>query len=129
LNRFARNVGAAIADVKRIHAAGAHLACVEEDIDPTGPFGAFILTVLLAVATLERDNAVAGFEAIKRKVKALTGRSTTNLELASLIAALNPVLRGWTNYYRHVSAKRTFGYLDYYLWWRAGVGFARSTRG
>ena len=57
---------------------------------------------------------------IKHKVKALTGRSTTSLELASLIAALNPVLRGWTNYYRHVSAKRTFGYLDYYVWWRVG---------
>ena len=70
LNRFARNVGAAIADVKRIHAAGAHLACVEEDIDPTGPFGAFILTVLLAVATLERDNAVAGFEEAKRRAVA-----------------------------------------------------------
>ena len=37
-----------------------------------------------------------------------------------MIAALNPVLRGWTNYYRHVSAKRTFGYLDYYVWWRVG---------
>jgi DNA invertase Pin-like site-specific DNA recombinase len=67
LNRFARNVSGAIGDVKRIHAAGAHLACVEEDIDPTGPFGTFILTVLLAVATLERDNAVAGFEEAKRR--------------------------------------------------------------
>ncbi len=57
---------------------------------------------------------------IKRKVKALTGRSTTNLALSELIAALNPVLRGWVNYYRHAAAKRTFGYLDYYAWWRVG---------
>ena len=57
---------------------------------------------------------------IKHKVKALTGRSTTNLALSELIAALNPVLRGWTTYYQHVSAKRTFGYLDYYVWWRVG---------
>jgi RNA-directed DNA polymerase len=57
---------------------------------------------------------------IKRKVKALTGRSTTNLVLSELIAALNPVLRGWVNYYRHAAAKRTFAYLDYYVWWRVG---------
>jgi hypothetical protein len=57
---------------------------------------------------------------IKHKGKALTGRSTTCLALSELIAALNPVLRGWTTYYQHVSAKRTFGYLDYYVWWRVG---------
>jgi RNA-directed DNA polymerase len=53
-------------------------------------------------------------------VKALTGRSTTNLALSELIAALNPVLRGWVNYYRHAAANCTFGYLDYYVWWRVG---------
>jgi RNA-directed DNA polymerase len=50
----------------------------------------------------------------------LTERSTTNLALSQLIAALNPVLRGWVNYYRHAAANRTFGYLDYYVWWRVG---------
>jgi site-specific DNA recombinase len=67
LNRFARNVSGAIEDVKRIQAAGGQLALVEEQIDPTGPFGQFLLTVLLAVATLERDNAVANFEESKRR--------------------------------------------------------------
>lgn len=70
LNRFARNVAGAIDDMKRIEACGAHLALVEEQIDPTGPFGRFLLTVLLAVATLERDNAVAGFEEAKRRAVA-----------------------------------------------------------
>lgn len=65
LNRFARNVAGAIDDVQRILALGGHLAFVEEDIDPTGPFGSFILTVLLAVATLERDNMVAGWQTAK----------------------------------------------------------------
>jgi site-specific DNA recombinase len=67
LNRFARNVAGAVADVERVHAAGGHLAFVEEDIDPTGPFGSFILTVLLAVATLERDNVVAGWKTAKSR--------------------------------------------------------------
>jgi RNA-directed DNA polymerase len=57
---------------------------------------------------------------IRRKVKALTGRSTTNLALSELIAALNPVLRGWANYFRHAAAKRTLEYLGYYAWWRVG---------
>jgi RNA-directed DNA polymerase len=57
---------------------------------------------------------------IRRKVKTLTGRSTTNMELSELIAALNPVLRGWANHFRHAAAKRTFDYLGYYAWWRVG---------
>jgi RNA-directed DNA polymerase len=69
------------------------------------------------IYTLITDEALAS---IKRKVKALTGRATTNLSLASLLAALNRVLRGWVNYYRHAAAKRTFAYLGYYTWWRVG---------
>jgi RNA-directed DNA polymerase len=57
---------------------------------------------------------------IRRKLKALTGRSTTNMELSELVAALNPVPRGWANYYRHAAAKRTLEYLAYHAWWRAG---------
>jgi hypothetical protein len=35
---------------------------------------------------------------VMRKLKAPTGRSTTNLELSELIAALNLVLTGWANH-------------------------------
>jgi len=70
LNRFARNVAGAIKDVERIHAAGGHLAFVEEDIDPTGQFGSFLLTILLAVATLERDNISSGWQIAKSKAVA-----------------------------------------------------------
>jgi RNA-directed DNA polymerase len=69
------------------------------------------------VYTFVSNEALAS---IRRKVKALTGRSTTNLALSELIAALNPVLRGWANYFRHAAAKRTLAYLDYYAWWRVG---------
>lgn len=67
LNRFARNVAGAMTDIKRIQAAGAHIVFVEEDIDTSGPFGSFILTVLLAVSTLERDNLVAGWKTAKTR--------------------------------------------------------------
>jgi len=32
-----------------------------------------------------------------------------------LIRKLNPLLRGWANYHRHVVSKRTYGRVDYYL--------------
>ena len=33
-------------------------------------------------------------------------------------AGPNPVLRGWSNFYRHSwGAKRVFGTLDFYIWW------------
>ena len=54
---------------------------------------------------------------IMHRIKELTGRSTTSLSLDQLIRALNPALRGWTNYYRHAASKRCFNYLDHYLWW------------
>jgi RNA-directed DNA polymerase len=36
----------------------------------------------------------------------------------ALIAALNPHIRGWTNYYRTCSAKRTFNRMDHQLHWK-----------
>jgi RNA-directed DNA polymerase len=67
------------------------------------------------VYTLVCDEALAS---VKRKVKALTGRSTTSLELSELLRALNPILRGWAAYFRYAAAKRTFAYLGNYAWWR-----------
>lgn len=36
----------------------------------------------------------------------------------ALITALNPVIRGWTNYYRTGVAKRTFNKLDKLMYWK-----------
>jgi RNA-directed DNA polymerase len=62
------------------------------------------------------------------RIKQLTTRTTTNLSLEALIHALNPVLRGWTNYHRHGASKRCLAYLSHHLWWRVCAGCARSTR-
>ncbi len=67
------------------------------------------------VYTFVCDEALAS---IKRRIKALTGRSTTSLTLADLLATLNPILRGWAAYFRYASAKHTFSYLGYFTWWR-----------
>ena len=54
---------------------------------------------------------------IKAKVRAIT-RGATNQPLAVLLHRLNPVLRGWANYFRHGVSKRTFSYLDAFTWRR-----------
>lgn len=60
---------------------------------------------------------------IKAKVKAIT-RQGTNSPLSTLLRRLNPVLRGWTNYFRHGVSKATFGYLHQFTWERV-VGWLR----
>lgn len=49
----------------------------------------------------------------KAKLKAIVKKVNNNQ--TRLIQELNPVLRGWANYYKGVHAKRTFSHLDYYL--------------
>jgi RNA-directed DNA polymerase len=58
------------------------------------------------------------FAAVKRAVKALTRHRTAPLPLRKLLYQINPILRGWTSYFRFAASKRTFAYLDHYTWWR-----------
>lgn len=51
------------------------------------------------------------------KVRRLTKRAR-HRTLSDLLRRLNPVLRGWCNYFRHGVSKRTFGYLDHYAFRR-----------
>ena len=54
---------------------------------------------------------------VMAKVRALTRRAK-HRTLADLLRRLNPVLRGWCNYFRHGVSSRTFGYVDYFAFWR-----------
>ena len=60
---------------------------------------------------------------ITAKVKTIS-KQGTNKPLSDLLRQLNPVLRGWTNYFRHAVSKATFGYLHQYTWLRV-VGWLR----
>lgn len=51
------------------------------------------------------------------KVRSLTRRNKHET-LADLLRAVNRVLRGWGNYFRHGVSSRTFSYVDYFTWWR-----------
>lgn len=61
---------------------------------------------------------------IKDKVRQLTRRAK-HRTLADLLRRLNPVLRGWCNYFRHGVSKRTFGYVDHFAFWRV-VGWLKK---
>jgi RNA-directed DNA polymerase len=63
----------------------------------------------------------------KKSVKALLHKVRTilkthqHLSAGQLIAKLNPIIRGWANYHRHVVSKKTFANIEYQLFqalWR-----------
>jgi RNA-directed DNA polymerase len=74
-----------------------------------------------AIYTYPSKKALA---AITDKVRTLTRRAK-HRTLTDLLHRLNPVLRGWCNYFRHGVSKRTFSYLDYFVFRRI-VGWLRK---
>jgi RNA-directed DNA polymerase len=57
-----------------------------------------------------KKNVGTFLEGIRRTIKAAQGVSA-----ADLIDTLNPMVRGWANYHRHVVSKRTFERVDHTL--------------
>ena len=44
-------------------------------------------------------------------------RSNATAKQENLIGLLNPVVRGWAQYHRHIVASQTFADVDYAIWW------------
>ena len=66
-----------------------------------------------------KANVKAHLDKIREVIK-----GNKSAKQANLIRLLNPVLRGWANYHRHVVAKETFGRVDASVWsmlWRWAV--------
>jgi len=61
--------------------------------------------------------------AVCDRVRALT-KGSQHLTLSALLDRVNPVLRGWANYFKHGVSKATFSYLDTFAWRRV-VGWLR----
>ncbi len=51
----------------------------------------------------------------RQKIKARTGRGRCHADIREVIADLNPVLRGWGNYFRTGNAATKFNQLDWYV--------------
>ena len=55
---------------------------------------------------------------VRQRVRELTPRSRCHADIREVIADLNPVLRGWGNYFRTGNAAKRFNQLDRYAWQR-----------
>jgi len=63
---------------------------------------------------------------LRDRIRAITGgRSNGVKDVRVLIARLNPVLRGWANYFRTGNASRKFNQVDEYVWRRLTLFLAR----
>jgi RNA-directed DNA polymerase len=67
---------------------------------------------------LQRWPSQRSMQRVRQRVKELTPRSRCHADIREVIADLNPVLRGWGNYFRTGNAARRFNQLDSYVWRR-----------
>ena len=54
---------------------------------------------------------------VMAKIRQISKQGTSQ-SLADLLRQINPVLRGWTNYFQYGVSKATFGYLQHFTWMR-----------
>ncbi len=59
-----------------------------------------------------KKNVKTFLDKIRKTIKSYPTCKTENL-----IYLLNPKIRGWANYYRHVVSKEIFGYVDHKIFW------------
>ena len=67
---------------------------------------------------LHRWPSVRSMKRLRQKVRELTPRWRCHADLRAVIDDLNPVLRGWGNYFRTGNAARRFNQADEYVWRR-----------
>jgi group II intron reverse transcriptase/maturase len=67
---------------------------------------------------LQRWPSRRSMQRIRQRVKEMTPRGRCHADIREVIADLNPVLRGWGNYFRTGNAARCFNQLDSYVWRR-----------
>ena len=67
---------------------------------------------------LQRWPSQRAMRSIRQRVKDMTPRSRCHVDLREIIADLNPILRGWGQYFRTGNAATCFNRLDSYVWRR-----------
>ena len=64
---------------------------------------------------LHREPSQRSMKRIRQRVKDLTSRNRCHADLREVIGQLNPVLRGWGEYFRTGNAAKRFNQLDTYV--------------
>jgi len=67
---------------------------------------------------LQRGPSQRSMKRVRQRVKELTPRARCHEDVRNVIADLNPVLRGWGNYFRTGNASNQFIDIDSYVWQR-----------
>src|SRR5690606_15042713 len=68
---------------------------------------------------LQRWPSQRSMKRVRQRVKSLTGRSRNGVkDVRVIIRDINPVLRGWGNYFRTGNAAVKFRHVDRYVVWR-----------
>jgi RNA-directed DNA polymerase len=70
---------------------------------------------------LQRWPSARAMSSIRSKTRALTDRRATGLALSAVVERLNPVLRGWGNYFRSGNSARKFMQIDSYVHERLAI--------
>jgi RNA-directed DNA polymerase len=69
---------------------------------------------------LQRWPSHRAMKRIRARIKALTGRGRAGTDIRDVIVAINPILRGWGNYFRTGNAALKFNQIDRYVVWKLG---------
>lgn len=78
---------------------------------------------------LQRWPSATAMKRVRQRVNQLTGRNRHGVkDVRVLIRDLNPILRGWGNYFRTGNAAQKFNQLDTYVWKRLS-DFMRKRKG
>lgn len=67
---------------------------------------------------LHRWPSALAMKRLREKIRHLTGRSRVGIDIKDLIEVLNPILRGWGNYFGTGNAAAKFVQVDRYVVWR-----------
>jgi RNA-directed DNA polymerase len=70
---------------------------------------------------LQRWPSARAMNGIRAKVRMLTDRRYAGIPLSTVVERLNPVLRGWGNYFRHGNSARKFAHIDGYVHERLAI--------
>jgi RNA-directed DNA polymerase len=74
---------------------------------------------------MQRWPSPKAMKRIRERVHELTDSRHSGKDVKQIIATLNPVLRGWGNYFRSGNAERKFNQLDSYVFWRLAQWMGR----
>jgi RNA-directed DNA polymerase len=70
---------------------------------------------------LQRWPSARAMSNIRAKVRAGTHRRLVGADMNTVVEHLNPVLRGWGNYFRHGNSSRKFKQIDSYVHERLAI--------